>query len=411
MQDAIKITRGLGIKYLWVDALCILQDEVSDKSHEIERMGEIFRNATVTIAAANSPGATDGFLKAINPPPSIQSSILGRGREEPGKIWLVPQVDHDHKQEPLAKRGWAFQEQILSPRLLHYGSKGVTWTCQSERSRHVLPHFVNYAFSGARLPQYIRERMYATPDSSQSLGSVNSNRIKITHYWPDTVEDYCSRNLTFAQDKLLAIAGVAAEFHKLYPDIYLAGIWKQDSIRQLGWRRKLGSLPEGHIHSIGRCEAPSWSWASMDGPIDFGPIFSPDADFVKSFVRPRISTSPFGDVAGAKLVLSEKILQIPGFRLKIILDRNSSPDSPLHKSVSKLESKLMDRSSDEKSLPVWYMLLGYSSHKAPMGLVLLKKVDMTFERIGYFESPNLVDPCVELNEELRSTEKRMVEIT
>ena len=67
-------------------------------------------------------------------------------------------------------------------------------------------------------------------------------------------------------------------------------------------------------------------------------------------------------------------------------------------------------SQNQELFPVWYMLLGYSSHKAPISLVLVEKVDMsdsgTYERIGYFESPDLVEPHVRLNKGLQSVEKR-----
>ncbi|KAF8854001.1 hypothetical protein BDZ45DRAFT_551941, partial [Acephala macrosclerotiorum] len=63
IKDAVAVARGLHIQYLWVDALCIIQDATSDKLYEIERMGRIYKNAPVTISAANSPSATYGFLR------------------------------------------------------------------------------------------------------------------------------------------------------------------------------------------------------------------------------------------------------------------------------------------------------------------------------------------------------------
>jgi hypothetical protein len=249
IRDAIAVTRGLKVNYLWVDALCILQDGVSDRSHEIERMGDVFKNATVTIAAARSASAREEFLNSPDPSPSIQSFLFCSGTvgqsNRLGKVWLVQQIDHDHSKEPLAQRGWALQEYILSPRVLHCGSKGLTWHCQTEKSRGVLPHYVNYSVSGTRLPRYINERVHShvyasaaqsTAQHSPSQAVIYSGPPKPLpsprgtvniEFWPD-VKDYSSRKLTFAEDKLLAIAGVESEFNKLSPDTCLAGLWKQD---------------------------------------------------------------------------------------------------------------------------------------------------------------------------------------
>lgn len=68
LQDAITVTRLLGFKYLWVDALCIVQDSTTDKIAEINSMGNVYKNATITIAAANASSVNEGFLEKENPP-------------------------------------------------------------------------------------------------------------------------------------------------------------------------------------------------------------------------------------------------------------------------------------------------------------------------------------------------------
>ena len=68
IQDAIFVTRGLGIQYLWVDSLCILQDSAADKATEIGKMRSIFRNSTVTVGAGSACSVHDGFLQPRIPP-------------------------------------------------------------------------------------------------------------------------------------------------------------------------------------------------------------------------------------------------------------------------------------------------------------------------------------------------------
>ena len=62
LQHAIQFTRSLDVLYLWVDALCIMQDDVSDEEIGIHRMSDIYRNAFVTIVVSSSASAENGFL-------------------------------------------------------------------------------------------------------------------------------------------------------------------------------------------------------------------------------------------------------------------------------------------------------------------------------------------------------------
>jgi hypothetical protein len=211
-------------------------------------------------------------------------------------------------------------EYILSPGVLHCGSKGLKWRCQTEKSRGVLPHYVNYSFSGTRLPRYINERVHShvyasaaqpTAQHSPSQAIIYSGPPKLLpsrgainiEFWPEVVKDYSSGKLTFTEEKVLAIAGVESEFNKLSQDTCLAGLWKQDIIRQLAWKPTMTTSPPEDVNSFGSCQAPTWLWASMNRAIDFGTVFSTDAAFVNSSVQPLIPTSPFGDVTGRNLKL------------------------------------------------------------------------------------------------------------
>lgn len=218
-------------------ALYVNEETKSGLRFHISSPQEVSEYATVTIAAANPSTATEDFLREIDPTPSIQSTLMMG--QTVSRNWLVPQTDHNHNQGALAKRGWAFQEQILSSRLLHYGSKGLTWTCQSEKSKEVVPHYVNYALRSTIFPWHVQERKNSLQES--------------------------------------VIAGVAAEFYKLHPDTYLARVWQGDLMRQLAWRRKLGTegLQKRQAPS-GMHEAPTCFRASQGNQIESRPLFKPD---------------------------------------------------------------------------------------------------------------------------------------
>jgi len=127
IQDAIRVTRKLGYRYLWVDALCILQDSTADKHSEISNMGAIYKNSTLTIAVSNSDNVHKGFLKTpfdldgVKLPFRLPDSTLG-------SIKLIAESNllaHRYKGGPLSKRGWALQEFLLSPRVILFGAGDV----------------------------------------------------------------------------------------------------------------------------------------------------------------------------------------------------------------------------------------------------------------------------------------------
>lgn len=130
--DAIRTTNSMGIPYLWVDALCILQDSDTDKYTEIGRMRMVYRNAHVTIIAASSAKAVDGFLQDRSAPPHTRLPFhCPDGRL--GTFSLLPDAYIESEEaEPVDTRGWCLQERLLSPRALIYTSSTLQFECQME---------------------------------------------------------------------------------------------------------------------------------------------------------------------------------------------------------------------------------------------------------------------------------------
>ncbi|KAL2040624.1 hypothetical protein N7G274_006603 [Stereocaulon virgatum] len=138
IQDAITVTRKLGLQYLWVYALCIIQDSAPDKDIEIAKMDRIHQNAQLTVSAASAERCQDGFLANRSlgvefPPSSGFSSVpfaCPDGRS--GTVLLREVKLYFPSLEPLDRRAWALQERVLSPRVLIYGSWQMYWQCQSQ---------------------------------------------------------------------------------------------------------------------------------------------------------------------------------------------------------------------------------------------------------------------------------------
>jgi hypothetical protein len=136
-RDAITFTVKLDIRYIWIDSLCIIQDDATDWEIESGKMADVYQHAAVTLSATSSPGDTQGcftenstFIKdlEINLPEDVGACRIAV--REPLKHWnnLIPSQIQKHF--PLLSRGWAFQERILAPRVLHFCESELVWECR-----------------------------------------------------------------------------------------------------------------------------------------------------------------------------------------------------------------------------------------------------------------------------------------
>lgn len=131
LQDAVWTTVKLGLRYLWVDALCIVQDDDYDKAHEISMMPSIYSQAVVNIAASRASGAGQGFLGLRDLAAlGLQTRFVLPAMSFTGlnSTAYLSQAGGD-PMEPLEGRAWVLQERILSPRVLQFGSTQTSWKC------------------------------------------------------------------------------------------------------------------------------------------------------------------------------------------------------------------------------------------------------------------------------------------
>jgi Heterokaryon incompatibility protein (HET) len=421
LLDAIEITRDLHIRYLWIDALCIMQDEGSDnldKLAEIPRMGDIYKNSTLTIVASRSRTVKEGFLhQQFLPFDAVEVPFSQNGKLE--KVWLVPQTSPKLGNDPLSTRGWAFQEYMLSTKILRYGTKAVTWHCTSVSASAIHPRYglYEYKMSSAYqntdlkvgLTQYggfflntnLRWIDLAIRQQLRRLLSIiypqdpTWEKVML-RWWPQCVEQYSGCDLSEAKDKLHAIAGIAKEIYKAYPSIYLAGLWQSAIIQHLAWQRNDTLEFARRVTPTDSCDAPTWTWASQSCAIKFLKMRICDAEFVKTSVQPMFSNSPFGDVKGKSLVLSAKLVELKSgsdfakYPWKEILDTVAA-DPPT--SIAGVSSYTSTR-ENQKPRRTWYMLLGdlnmYGGSasggtisREPVGLILAK-TENSYKRIGFF---------------------------
>ena len=132
IRDAIKVTRSLGFRYLWVDALCIIQDSDEDKIRELAVMNRIYQDSSITIVAASAASAHDGFLGPRTSPKRETFKIPVRlGQDQFSVVTIQEHEQYDDLKEPVNQRAWTLQEQLLSQRLLMYSSHTLQWQCRA----------------------------------------------------------------------------------------------------------------------------------------------------------------------------------------------------------------------------------------------------------------------------------------
>ncbi|KAL1950055.1 hypothetical protein VTO73DRAFT_5177 [Trametes versicolor] len=329
IRDAIRLTKLLGFRALWVDSLCIVQDSDEDKAHEIGRMHHIYRHAHLTIVAASAERASEGFLHQrplpehvitlpfICPPcpPISQIGDLANDADAQSRVgqvylywipWGTGRREYRTMIGRMATRSWCMQEYLLSPRSLIFTRRAVLFRCCTALQ------------TVGSLPESIKPDLQLPKDLFLAVPPVvetGSERWQLIHtVWKNIVNNYSERTADVESDKLVACAAIAELFHGVLRSDYLAGFWRSDvllTVTSLLWHRKgtgVCTRPTAY-------RAPSWSWASVDGPIWHyysapvrdgwlgDPLYVAFAEVAECWVTREDEAFRFGRVTDGALVL------------------------------------------------------------------------------------------------------------
>lgn len=266
-QDAIHIAGWFQIKYLWVDSSCILQDSHDDWIRESCKMKDIYRNSFLTVAATAASDPSRGCFRDRDP--LLVAPIKYRVSLETQKYQTIFNR-HDWElamdSSPLSKRAWAFQERLLSPRVLHFGENQMLWECNEMSACESCP---------GGIPSNLQKKSSAAA-KRRLMGwhgeFMDWHKDFIHGIWAPIVNSYSKSALTKFSDKCLAFSGIADQAQSLCGGTYVAGLWREGLMLQLLWDIE---IPYGVVRtdvSYKRPKpnvAPSWFWLSMDGPIAF----------------------------------------------------------------------------------------------------------------------------------------------
>ncbi|KAM0417480.1 hypothetical protein ACHAPT_012544 [Fusarium lateritium] len=263
-QDAVQVVRNLGISYIWIDSLCIIQNSDQDWQKEARTMLQVYKHALLNIAATASANSFGGLFQERNPELEQSEVVDIDNGALKGRFHLVDEEYYIQAIDdaPLNRRSWVAQERMLSPRIMHFASEQVIWDCAELTACESLPH-------GTKVwSKYgTRQRKFGCKQDL-SLLAPGKTLDEGLGQWARIVNTYSACGLTMLGDKLIAISGVAEHLREELKIEYCAGLWRAKMEIQLAWfvnERQVNRSPRNDL-------APSWSWMSINGAVDLQQI-------------------------------------------------------------------------------------------------------------------------------------------
>lgn len=326
LQDAIAVTRQLGYRYLWIDSLCIVQDDLHDIEQEITRMPSYYQGAAFTILASRAANCMDGFLQPRSDgPDSSHEYIFPMKFKVPESKTTVEKVETVHiviytalsndsmtKQirflplgyniatESTQSRGWILQEELLSSRILDYGTQYTHWKCSEHSS-------CQGKQDGGDDPEM---RMWTPPllsdtkniDSTVNLLYPSLSGAEVA--WFYTVEEFTNRLTTLRKDRVYAIAGIAEQYSQHIDCRYLSGIWMSSLPYALLWRIESRSDRRPRSWDY---PAPTWSWMSVHGSVRYklpvGEDMKPMVKLFSANMNLTLESAKYGGTQDSHIVI------------------------------------------------------------------------------------------------------------
>ncbi|KAH7071492.1 heterokaryon incompatibility protein-domain-containing protein [Paraphoma chrysanthemicola] len=322
LRDAVTVAKRLDIAYLWIDALCIVQDDPTELQAEIAKMPEIYRNGTVTILAGDTSDSGRGFLHRRRRRVHRYSITLQYPEGHKMKVLLDPKIEEldlnegdiaftsdSHNPDPVNSRAWIFQEILLSPRLLYFSPSQIIFHCPTS------------LLADGGLPEHAfkyRSVFQTLPAVPKLLANTN---LATSDEWNRIVARYSELSMSFTSDKLPAISAIAQTYGTRFigpskdQPRYLAGLWRDAAFPlSLLWARSSDDIPAPRPPY----RAPSWSWASIESPVwtpPYWPLIAGRQNCLVASVKECVvhyksQVNPYGEVVGGFLRITAPVVEV-----------------------------------------------------------------------------------------------------
>lgn len=275
-KDAVRFVRALGLRYLWIDSLCIVQDDLEDWRREAGRMADVYRNAHFVLAASRSRSDQEGFLDSRVAP---KMATLPTNSSESSEFLLTirsPMTTDNGRpfdREPLNERAWCLQERWLARRILYHCSEQMFWECAeigAAENGEFAPRTGDQISPIERSASISKTVFNEILSRGGESGRGSSGDHPSYLDWYEMVEGYTARDITKDSDRLPALRGLEKMLSHRTGDELICGIWRNGFAEGLIWCQATSerSLTRPNISN-----ATSWSWTSVRGPVQF-PIYN-----------------------------------------------------------------------------------------------------------------------------------------
>jgi len=248
-RDAIEISRSLEVPYIWIDALCIIQDDAEDWDKEAALMGQVYSNAFCNLGASAAAERSVG-LYSDRDPRHVSLCRLRAQRTEFNRTYgSYPEPNSVISARILLSRGWVLQERLLSPRSIYYGEK-LHWECSELHACETFPHggpIANSFNPWGKEGFPFRAANLLYDDKKYEVFDICSPQIcppdvlrtrEVYRKWLCVAEYFSNCQLTYEEDRFPALMGLAKYWQVITEDEYVAGIWRSDLVYGLLWYQK-----------------------------------------------------------------------------------------------------------------------------------------------------------------------------
>jgi hypothetical protein len=432
-KDVFHLVKMLDLRYIWIDSICIVQDDPEDWAEQSVKMSQIYTHSYINIAAVSADNSSNSLLPkrwhqgddiehhrlpfASQPATSIppeNATIHVRHSHQRGHGYVFGRVTSSdgrimpsgEQSVPLLSRAWVLQERLLASRSVFFGPSEMIWLCREaswcecndmDHLTQALPG-VEILYSYAEVMRYEgvhlrtdllgwqKSTLYGVLDATTSADDIHG-------FWLEKIEVYSGLKLTREFDRPYAVAGIAQILHQRTKDRYLAGLWASDLPRSLAWT----GLRTSHDGMTRSSEGiPSWSWMARKMNGTDGSTLPTKADKVRWLVPdPRmtlhldesfcttLNNDPFSPPTYGQLVITGQLISGT-----VELPEAPPTDTKLYVRMENGKQLLLweDCPSDEKEgMTVHCLLLGTTSHpvESEILLVLKHQADSdVYRRIG-----------------------------
>ena len=288
IQDAIKVARHFEVNYIWIDALCIIQQQpdLEDFRREAPRMAEYFSNAYLTFVVGAVSDCSLGFLDQrrptpYHPPCEIEYKRSKKQGEDEStsseviktSVFLASRASK--KIGCIRARAWTYQELLLSSRCLIFGEEQLKFRCLSTGCFED-GDFTPFAdLDGDLVASDVYSSSPNVTEVLKNAASIGAAKIQeyLLNKWYWSILELSMRDMSDVFDKLATLAGLAQLFQSVLKRKYMYGLWEMDLPVGLLWRAR--HAPPQHPSLVTRdsSRAPSWSWASINGEVEMPNIW------------------------------------------------------------------------------------------------------------------------------------------